>query len=83
MAFMGTERQVVPMVDQARSNLDAAGVTQAIGAAVIDSGYYSEANTTALESRVLNCYIATERLKHHEEIPEAPRGRILANLSAK
>src|SRR5215203_3372272 len=43
--------QVVPMVDQARANLDAAGVGRAIGAAVIDSGYYSEANTAALEAR--------------------------------
>lgn len=47
------KRQVVPMVDQARSNLDAAGVAQAIGAAVIDSGYYSEANTMALKSIVI------------------------------
>jgi len=77
------KRQVVPMVDQARSNLDAAGVSQAIGAAVLDSGYYSEANAKALESRVRDGYIATERLKHHEEIPEAPRGRIPAHLSVK
>jgi transposase len=77
------KRQVVPMMDQTRSNLDAAGVTQAIGAAVIDSGYYSEANTAALESRGIDGYVATERLKHHEEIPEAPRGRIPADLSPK
>jgi hypothetical protein len=77
------KRQVVPMMDQTRANLDAAGVTQAIGAAVIDSGYYSEANTAALESRGIDGYVATERLKHHEEIPEAPRGRIPANLSPK
>jgi hypothetical protein len=77
------KRQVVPMVDQTRANLDAAGVTEAIGAAVIDSGYYSEANTTALESRGIDGYIATERLKHHEAIPEAPRGRIPAHLSPK
>ena len=42
------KRQAVPMVDQARENLDAAGVEQAIGAALMDSGYYSEANTAAL-----------------------------------
>jgi transposase len=77
------KRQVVPMVDQARANLDAAGVTQAIGAAVMDSGFYSEANTKALESRGIDAYVATERLKHHEEIPQAPRGRIPAGLSAK
>ncbi len=35
------KRQVVPMVDQASENLDAAGVEQAIGAGLMDSGYYS------------------------------------------
>jgi transposase len=77
------KRQVVPMVDQTQTNLEAAGVKQAIGAAVIDSGYYSEANTAALASRGIDGYIATERLKHNEEIPEAPRGRIPADLSPK
>lgn len=77
------KRQVVPMVDQTQANLEAAGVKQAIGAAVIDSGYYSEANTAALESRGIDGYIATERLKHNEQIPEAPCGRIPADLSPK
>src|SRR4051812_19099814 len=77
------KQQAVPMVDQARANLDAAGVERAIGAAVMDSGFYSEANTEALESRGIDPYVATERLKHHEEIPQAPRGRIPAGLSAK
>src|SRR5207249_2792213 len=44
------KRQAVPMVDQTRANLAAAGVKQAIGAAVMDSGFYSEANTQTLES---------------------------------
>jgi transposase len=77
------KRQVVPMVDQTRANLEAAGVAQSIGAAVLDSGYYSEANTAALESRGIDGYIATERLKHNEEIPEAPRGRIPASHTPK
>src|SRR4051812_7977633 len=76
------KRQAVPMVDQTRANLEAAGVKQALGAAVMDSGFYSEANTQALESRGIDPYVATERLKHHEEIPQAPRGRIPADLSA-
>src|SRR2546423_1267499 len=67
------KRQVVPMVDQTRANLDAAGVKQAIGAAVLDAGYFCETNTKALESRGIDGYVATERLKHHEEIPQAPR----------
>jgi transposase len=75
--------QVVPMVDQARANLDAAGVERAIGAAVLDSGYYSEANTAALEARGIDPYVATERLKHNEKVASAPRGRIPKGLSAK
>jgi transposase len=77
------KRQAVPMIDQAQANLEAAGVKPALGAAVMDSGYYSGANTRALESRGIDAYVATERLKHHEEIPQAPRGRIPASLSAK
>jgi transposase len=75
--------QAVPMVDQAGANLQAAGVEQAIGAAVMDSGYYSEANTAALEQRGIVPYVATERLKHHEKVAAAPRGRIPQGLSAK
>jgi transposase len=77
------KRQAVPMVDQTRANLKVAGVKRAIGAAVMDSGFYSEANTQALESRGIDAYVATERMKHHEEIPQVPRGRIPRNLSAK
>jgi hypothetical protein len=77
------KRQAMPMMDQARANLDAAGVEQAIGAGLMDSGYYSEANTAELERRGIDPYVATERLKHHEEIPPVPRGRIPKDLSAK
>jgi transposase len=77
------KRQAVPMVDQARENLGAAGVEQAIGASVMDAGYYSRANTAALEERGIDPYVATERLKHNEEIPAVPRGRIPKDLSAK
>src|SRR3954470_15569402 len=75
--------QVVPMVDQTRQNLDAAGVKDAIGAALADSGFYSEANTAGLEERGIDPYVATERLKHREKVAAAPRGRIPKDLSAK
>jgi hypothetical protein len=77
------KRQALPMIDQARANLDAADVGQAIGAALMDSGYYSETNTAGLEERGIDPYVATERLKHHEELASAPRGRIPKDLSAK
>src|SRR6478736_5024124 len=76
-------RQLVPMVDQARANLDAAGVTEAIKAALGDAGYYSEQNAKDLEQRGIEAYLATERLKHHEKVASAPRGRAPKGLSAK
>jgi transposase len=76
-------RQVVPMVDQTQANLEAAGVETAIQALLGDAGYYSETNAAALEQRGIDAYLATERLKHHEKMASAPRGRIPKNLSAK
>jgi transposase len=76
-------RQMVPMVDQARANLDAAGVKDAIKRALGDAGYYSETNATDLKQRGIEAYLATERLKHHEKVASAPRGRIPAGQSAK
>jgi transposase len=76
-------RQMVPMVDQARANLDAAGVKDAIEAALGDAGYYSETNATELGRRGIEAYLATERLKHHEKVASAQRGRIPDGLSAK
>jgi hypothetical protein len=77
------KRQAVPMVDQALENLKAAGVKQAVGAAVMDTGYYSEANTKTLEERKVDPYVATERLKHNQEIPPVPRGRIPKDYTAQ
>src|SRR5947208_3200488 len=76
-------RQMVPMVDQARANLDASGVKEAIKAALGDAGYYSETNAADLEKRGIEAYLATERLKHSEKVASAPRGRIPKGLSAK
>ena len=61
------KRQAVPMVDQTLENLEAAGVEQPIGAAVIDSGYYSEANTIGPGA-------ARHRSPHRDRAVEAQRG---------
>lgn len=76
-------RQTVPMVDQTRANLESAGVKGAIKSALGDAGYYSEQNAKDLEQRGIEPYLATERLKHHEKVASAPRGRIPQGLSAK
>jgi transposase len=76
-------RQLVAMVDQTQANLDAAGIKDAIQSALGDAGYYSEQNAKDLEQRGIEAYLATERLKHHEKVASAPRGRIPQGLSAK
>lgn len=76
-------RQALPMVDQTLENLKAAGVEQPVGAAVMDAGYYSEANTKALQQRDVDPHIATARLKHNQEIPPVPRGRIPQDYTAQ
>jgi len=76
-------RQTVPMADQTQANLEAAGIKDVIKAMLGDAGYYSEANATDLEQRGIDPYLATERLKHHEKVASAPRGRIPQGLSAK
>jgi transposase len=77
------KRPLVPMVDPARTNRDAAGVEDAIGAMLSDAGYYSEDNPAALEPRGIDPDVATERLKHNETVAAAPRGRIPKDLTAK
>jgi transposase len=77
------QKQVRPMVEQAQQNLETAGVTEKVKEMVADSGFYSEANVEYLQGEGIDPYIATERLKHHEQIPAAPRGRRPKGLTAK
>ena len=77
------KRQVVPMVEQSQENLQAAGVQEKIGAFNADTGYFSEENVSYLEGEQIDTHIATERLKHHEKIPLAPKGRIPKDLTAQ
>jgi transposase len=76
------KQQIRPMIEQTQQNVAAAGVTEKIKEAVADSGFYSETNVAYLEEREIDPYIATERLKHHEQIA-APRGRCQQGLTAK
>jgi transposase len=78
-------RQVQPMVEQTMENLNAAGVTENIGAFTADAGYYSEENVAVLDEndRIDENYVATGRMKHNEQIPATPKGRPPKDLSAK
>jgi len=48
-----------------------------------DAGYWSEANVKHLERLRIEPFIATQRYKHTEALPPAPRGRRPAGLSVK
>lgn len=48
-----------------------------------DAGYFSEDNVKAAGQRATDPLIATGRLKHGEEIPSAPRGRIPKDSTPK
>ena len=49
----------------------------------IDNGYYSEQTVGYLAQEEIDAYVATGRLKHTEEIPSAPRGRIPGKATVK
>ena len=78
-------RQVEPMIAQTLETLDAVGVEENVGAFTADAGYFSEDNVTTLEAneRLEEAYIATGRLKHHEQVPDAPKGRPPKDLTTK
>jgi transposase len=70
------KEQVVPMVEQTEANL---GETPDELSA--DSGYYSEANVTALRERGIDDYLCPDRMKHGDEPAPVPSGRIPKGLS--
>lgn len=76
-------QQVVPMLEQTRKNLASAGVAEKPQRVAADAGYYSEANVAAAEELEIDPFIAVQRLKHHEKVPDAPKGRMPSDLSPK
>ena len=76
-------RQVEPMIEQMQSNIDAAQLNGRVKEFIADAGYFSEDNVSAIESVGMNPFIATQRLKHNEQIPDSAKGRVPEHLSPK
>jgi len=72
------KRQVVPMVEQVKSNTG--GETPEKLAA--DSDFFSEENVRYLEGEGVDAHVATEKMKHGEK-PPAARGRIPKDITVK
>ena len=66
------------MLDQTEKNAGAAPTKL-----LADAGYFSADNVQAATDRGVDPYLATGRLRHGEEPPPAPRGRIPKDLTPK
>ena len=76
-------QQVEPLLDRMESHLQTPEISDRPREFVADAGYYSEDNAERVRSHEMVPYIATQRLKHHEELPPVPRGRIPKSLTPK
>lgn len=78
--------QLHPMIDQATSNLDAAGIDDEIATVLADAGYWSEDNVTGGTDDTPELLIATTKdWKQRKAMRErgAPKGRIPGGLSER
>jgi transposase len=97
-AVVDEEHQVITAADVTTNPSDALNYTSMLDQsaqntsihpkqALVDAGYCSETNLEAAQERQLTCgtetFMATGRLKHDEQVPPAPRGRIPKNATLK
>jgi transposase len=73
------KKELKPVVETLKENLDGAKPRQMIA----DNGYFSENNVTYLAGEQIDGYLATGRIKHGDQPPVAPRGRIPKEASIK
>lgn len=93
-AVVDEENQVIVATDFAESGADnpafcemldqtVANTATTPGQTLADAGYFSEDNVEAARERGTDPLIATGRLKHGEQVPDAPRGRVPNNSTPK
>ena len=78
--------QLHPMLIATANELRAAGVEEAVGAALVDAGYCSEENLAAADPEGPELFVATRKdWKQREQLRQAPspRGRIPGHLSRR
>ena len=73
------KKELKPVVETLKKNLDGAKPRQM----TTDNGYFSENNVTYLAEEQIDGYLATGRIKHGDQLPRAPRGRIPKEASIK
>ena len=73
------KKELKPVVETLKKNLDGAKPKQL----TTDNGYFNENNVTYLAEEQIDGYLATGRIKHGDQLPVAPRGRIPKEASIK
>ena len=79
----GDAHQLMGMIEATEANLAAAGIDEKPDTYISDAGYFSEKNVTDATEAGVDVLIATGRLKHHEQVPAAPRGPIPKDATVK
>ena len=75
--------QLFDMVEATEANLAEAGVDDHPDVVLADAGYCSEDNLEKVADGEVDMLIATGRLKHDERVPDAPRGPIPKDATAR
>ena len=75
--------QLMPMIADARENLESIGIDTIARVVLLDAGYCSEENFEEIQKAGIKPLIAGGRLKHDERVPTAPRGPIPKNATNK
>ena len=76
-------QQLVEMIEATEANLGAAGIDENPDTFITDAGYFSEKNVNDATDAGVDVLIATGRIKHHERVPDAPRGPIPKDATVK
>lgn len=75
--------QLFGMVEATEENLAAVGIDDRPGVVLADAGYCSEDNLTRAAAGDTDMLVATGRLRHNERVPDAPRGPIPKDATAR
>lgn len=75
--------ELLPMLAATRRSLADAGINTRPDVVLADAGYCSTTNIDTAAANGDSVLIATGRLKHHEQIPDTPRGRIPNHLTSR
>ena len=75
--------QLLVMLERVNVALAGAGIGKRPKRTLADAGYCSTDNIDQAAAAGHDLLVATGRLKHHEQVPDAPRGRIPNNTTSR